>query len=217
MRPLRHTYAAALRTLLLLTLVSTISACAGTGALGVAREQFKSGSTDGALQILADASVSQRNQLLLHLDRGLVYQAAERFEESVRAFDSALDVINSLDYLSAKDQTAALLSSDWAIRYSGESSERLWIHTFQMINYLMLNQPQGAAVEARRAVALFEEHADVLSPDIFTRYLMALSFHIAGQRDSAQVEFRKLGKDFSLQAPAPLKKNEGELILFVAS
>lgn len=217
LRRLRYTHTAVIRSLLLLALVSTISACASTGALGVAREQFKSGSTESALQILADASVSQRNQLLLHLDRGLIYQAAERFAESTREFEAALDVIDSLDYFSTKDQAASLVSSDWAIRYSGESSERLWIHTFQMINYLMLNQPQGAAVEARRAVALFEEHADVLSPDIFTRYLMALSFHIAGQRDSAQVEFRKLADDFSLQTPDPLKKDEGELIVFVAS
>ena len=55
------------------------------------------------------------------------------------------------------------------IRYSGEFSERLWVHTFQMINYLLLDQPEGAAIEARRAVALYEEHGNVLQNDLFTR------------------------------------------------
>lgn len=183
----------------------------------VARDQFKNGSTQIALQTLEEAEVSQRDQLLLYLDKGLVSQAAERYQDSIIAFESALKLIDDLDYFSARDQTTALVTSDWAIRYRGESSERLWIHTFQMINYLMIDQPQGAAVEARRAVTLFEEHGDVLDQDLFTRYLMALSFETAGQRDSAMVEYRKLNDDYQISLPDPLNNNEYELVFLVAS
>lgn len=194
-----------------------MQACATSGALTVARDQFKQGSPELALQTLSDADVSRRDQLLLHLDRALVSQAAGRYDDSIREFETAFKLTDQLDYFSTRDQATALVSSDWAIRYSGEFSERLWIHTFQMINYLLLDQPQGAAVEARRAVALFEEHADILGQDIFTRYLMALSFEAAGQRDSAQVEYRKLQDDFGLRKLEPLKKDEGEIYLLVAS
>ncbi|MBX2882101.1 MAG: hypothetical protein KTR32_19280 [Granulosicoccus sp.] len=195
----------------------TIQACASSGALQVARDQFRNGSTESALHTLSEADVSNRDRLLLYLDKGLVYQAAERYADSVLAFESALKLVEELDYFSVRDQTTSLVSSDWAIRYSGESSERLWIHTFQMINYLMLDQAQSAAVEARRAVAVIDEHGDTLKQDLFTRYLMALSFEAAGQRDSAMVEYRKLEGDHDLSIPAPLKNNERELILLFAT
>jgi len=194
-----------------------LQACATSADLRLARDQFKYGNTDAALQTLADADVSKRDQLLLHLDSALVAQAATRFKDSIEAFERALALIDSLDYISARDQTAAVLSNDWAIRYSGELSERLWIHTFQMINYLMLDAPQSAAVEARRAVALYDKNNDVLENDLFTRYLMALSFETAGQRDSAGVEYRKLAKDFDIQPVQRLAANTGELVLLVAT
>ena len=120
----------------------------------MARDQFRHGSTSEALQTLAEADVSRRDRLLLYLDRGMIAQAAGRYEDSVAAFERATSLIDELDYLSVRDQSAALVSSDWATRYSGEYSERLWVHTFQMLNFLMLDLPQEAAVEARRAVAL---------------------------------------------------------------
>lgn len=201
----------------LLSLIVLLQACATSGALNVARDQFRHGSAQEALQTLSEANVSRRDRLLLYLDRGLVAQAAGEFETSIAAFDSALRLVDELDYVSLRDQSSALLTSDWATRYSGEYSERLWIHTFQMLNFLLIDEPQEAAVEARRAVAVYEEHGDVLKQDVFTRALMALSFAAAGQNDSASVEYRRLKDDFGTSLDKPLGKDESELVLFVAS
>ena len=205
------------RRVVLLIFVAALQACATSGVLNVARDQFRHGSTSEALQTLAEADVSRRDRLLLYLDRGMIAQAAGRYEDSVAAFERATRLIDELDYVSVRDQSAALISSDWATRYSGEYSERLWVHTFQMLNFLMLDLPQEAAVEARRAVALYEKYGDVLKQDIFTRSVMALSFMAAGQRDSAGVEYRKLTQDFGLPQPASLSANQSELILFIAT
>lgn len=209
------------RVPVLLICAVLLQACASSSALHVARDQFRHGSTQDALQTLAEADVSTRDRLLLHLDRGLVAQAAGQYEDSVVAFEQAIRLIDELDYLSLRDQSTALLSNDRAIRYSGEYSERLWIHTFQMLNYLLLGQPEGAAVEARRAAALYDEHGDALKQDIFTRALMALSFLSAGQVDSAQVEYRRLRDDFSdiidTASLALPKRSDSELVLFIAS
>lgn len=187
----------------------------------MARDQFRHGSTSDALQTLSEADVSRRDQLLLYLDRGLVAQAAGRYEDSIVAFDQAINLVDELDYISLRDQSAAIVTNDWATRYSGELSERLWIHTFQMLNFLMLGFSEGAAVEARRATALLDEHGDILSRDQFTRALMVLSFQSAGQYDSAQVEYRKLAEDFDLPQDAPAAKRwnskDSELVLFIAS
>lgn len=205
------------KALLLPAVLAMLQSCTTSGALLVARDQFRHGSTSDALQTLSEANVSRRDRLLLYLDRGMVAQAAGHYEDSALALERAAQLIHQLDYVSVRDQSAAVISSDWATRYSGEYSERAWIHTFQMINFLMLDAPQAAAVEARRAVALFEEHGESLNQDIFSRSLMALSFLAAGRRDSATVEYRKLAEDFGLEPPGPLDNNEGELILFIAT
>ena len=128
-----------------------------------------------------------------------------------------MEIIEELDYVSVRDQTASIITSDWAARYPGETSEQLWVHTFQMLNYLLLNSPEGAAVEARRAAAFYDEHGDSLKNDIFTRTLMALSFETAGQPNGARVEYRKLANDFDLNPPPLLNKNESELVFVIAS
>jgi hypothetical protein len=194
-----------------------LQACATSSALQVARDQFRHGSTNDALQTLSDADVSNRDQLLLYLDKGLVAQASGNYSDSMTAFERALELVEELDYVSIRDQTASIISSDWAARYGGEISEKLWIHTFQMLNFLLLNNPEGAAIEARRAVALFEEHGDILKNDIFTRTLMALSFESAGQLNGARVEYRKLEEDFDLPQPELLDRNTSELVFIVAS
>lgn len=203
--------------LLLAICVLALQACATSSALVTAREQFRYGSLDAALLTLSEAKVSARDQLLLHLDTALIAQAAEHYENSIVEFEKAYTLIEELDYLSVRDQSTALLTNDWAIRYAGELSERLWIHTFQMINFLMLDRPEGAAVEARRAVSLFEEHDDVLNADVLTRYLMALSFEAAGQADSAGVEYRKLKQDLAIEPPLNRSRDARELVVLVAS
>ena len=194
-----------------------LQACATSSALQIARDQFRHGSTTDALQTLSEADVSNRDLLLLYLDKGLVTQASGNYSDSIAAFEQALELVEELDYVSIKDQTASIISSDWAARYGGETSEKLWIHTFQMLNYLLSNAPGSAAVEARRAVALFDEHGDVLKNDVFTRALMALSFESAGQLNGARVEYRKLAQDFDVPLPKLLDRNTSELVFIVAS
>lgn len=203
--------------LLLPASIFLLQACATSGELTTARAQFSQGNTNLALQTLNQAEVSRRDELLLLLDKALVAQAAGKYEQSITTFEEAYQLIDKLDYVSARDQSAALVSNDWAIRYSGEYSERLWIHTFQMINYLMLERPDGAAVEARRALALYQDHNDVLDSDLFTRYLMAMSFEKAGQQDSAQVEYRKLSDKLGDTTHWTPVKHGKELVLLVAT
>ena len=203
--------------LVLLASLLLLQACATSSALVNARTQFKQGSTDAALETLYAADVSTRDRLLLFFDRALVAQAAGDYELSIVALENAYQLIDKLDYVSVRDQSQALLVNDWAIRYSGEFSERLWVHTFQMINYLMLDQPEGAAIEARRAVALYEEHGEVLQNDLFTRYLMILSFDAAGQTDSAMVEYRRLIALTDADALWKPRIKDKELVLLVAT
>jgi len=156
-------------SMLLLVCALLVQACSTSGALVSARVQFQQGSAVAALQTLEEASVSRRDTLLLLMDKALVAQAAEEYEQSIVAFEEAYQL------------------------------------------------PGSAAVEARRAVKLFDTHKDVLDGDFFTRYLMAISFEAAGQFDSASVEYRKLAALLSKPISAISSSGNRELILIVAN
>jgi len=196
--------------------VLLIQACATAGPIAVARDQFQHGDADAALQTLAEADIGKRDKLLLYLDRGIIAQAAGRYEESVSALLRAAEIVDEQDYISIGEQSAAVIVNDWVRTYPGEYSERLWIHSFQMINFLMLGDPESAAVEARRAVVVMDRFKKVLSPDVFTRMLMGMSFEAAGQYDSASVEYRKLNADYDKFNLEPLSGEDGELTIIVA-
>jgi len=227
----------------LLSAVVLTQGCASSGPLSDARSQFFSGQPEAALETLETESVANRNRLLAHLDRGLIAHTAGEYEQSISAFKSAADLVDQLDYVSVSQQSASLITNDWVTTYKGEYSERLWIHSFQMMNFLILGKPESAAVEARQALQVLDEHGDNLKNDWYTRALIAMSFEAAGKADSAHIEYKKLlletGRDVGLArrawqnakrlgrqqdadkfkdlitASASTDKSKGELVVFV--
>ncbi len=183
----RHAY--------LLCMMILLQSCASSGSLYDARSQFYSGQPQAALDTLNNEKVSSRNQLLAYLDHGLIAHTAGNYQESIDAFKSARELLNRIDFIGVREQGASLITNDWVISYKGEYSERLWIHTFQMMNFLLLNQYESAAVEARQALQVYAEHGDTLKNDWYTRALMAMSFEQAGKADSAHIEYKKLIND----------------------
>ena len=184
----------------LLCAAIVLQGCATSSSLYDARNQFFSGQPQAALTTLETESVSGRDRLLAHLDRGLIAHTAGEYEQSILAFRAASDMLARLDFISIREQSASLVSNDWVSTYKGEYSERLWIHTFQMMNFLLLDRPDSAAVEARQALKVLDRYGDHLNADVYTRALIAMSFEAAGKPDSAHIEYQKLFKDARLDA-----------------
>ncbi|OED38031.1 hypothetical protein AB833_21230 [Chromatiales bacterium (ex Bugula neritina AB1)] len=189
-RPLPHSRAVLSALLLAILLLSGCS----TSALNRARSQFYSGDTTGALATLEDSSVvSSQDRLLYWLEKGLILHEEGNYEASVRELLNASDYLAANDIISISDQARTLLANDWAAKYPGESSERLWLHSYLMMNFLTLGKYDSAAVEARQALEQIATNRSVLAKDTFTRALIALSFEAAGQLNDAYIEYRKLG------------------------
>lgn len=176
-----------------------LQSCATSSSLQIARDQFYAGQHDAALTTLDDGDVSSRDRLLALLDRGVIAHTAGDYDASRDALLQAAELTEDLDRLSVSEQSATLVTSEWASRYRAETSERLWIHSFLMMNFLLLDAPESAAVEARRALQVFDEHRKLLHDDWFTRALIALSFEAAGQWDSAHIEYRRMLDDWNPQ------------------
>jgi uncharacterized protein len=234
-----------LRPLILCTVVLWLTGCATSYDLYDARAQFASGAPVQALTTLESADISGRDALLLLLDKGAIAFSAGQYSQAKDALLQAHDLIEEWDQIRVGEQSATLITSEWATRYRGEYSEQLWIHSYLMMTFLMLGEPSSAAVEARRALARMDEHSSSLKQDWFSRALIALSFEAAGAHDSTQVEYRKLVNDNNyngqwnqviqrhshrigrapidgkapsdLPTPDQLGNDEGELIVFVQS
>lgn len=162
-----------------------------------ATEQFRDGAYPEALSTLEENSskISDRDALLLHLNKGLVLHQMGRFKESNRELLTATDIIEKLSQVSISEQVSTLAVNDWLAAYRGEYSEQLWVHTYLMMNFLLLDKPESAAVEARRALKVFDAQPDSLKAASFTRGLVATSFENAGQINDAYLEYKLLAEN----------------------
>ncbi len=103
-------------------------------------------------------SLKQRKDGLLYTqESGRLYQLNNQFEASKQDFAEVYRLYEKQDdkaRLSASEiaaQSASLLTNDNALPYQGYGFERIFAIHYQALNYLALGDPQGAAVELRRA------------------------------------------------------------------
>jgi len=218
-----------------------ISGC--TGSLKRSAKLFYAGDYDQALAELADADgVGGKSRLLWFMERGVIEHRMGRYRESNTDLLAAARLIEEFETISASEQLSSLVTSEWVTSYKGEYSERLWVHSYLMMNFLLLGEFDGAQVEARQCLKLLEAYPEVFKHDFYTRALMALSFSVVAEDNDAYLVYKKLAQDlptpqpvaadlvrlaarlgqgdevarFKRHVPKALPSGAGELVLFVA-
>ncbi len=168
-----------------------------------ARRDFYSGNVDQAAEALPDpGSVSSRDQLLYYMEKGLILYQAGRYEESVKILLQAVTLMRDLDYISASEQAGSLVTSERITRYRGEYAERLWVHTYLMMDYLLMGDPENALVEGKQALEVFNRYPEALNRAYFTRALIAHCYETMGDFNDAYIEYVKLAE--MLPDPSPV-------------
>lgn len=225
-------------------LLLLVGLCGCTAGLNKAAERFYADQPEAALATLDKGDwLGERNQLLFQMERGLVLHQLGRYRESSEVLLQAAARIDEYERLSVSEQVGSLVTSEWLLRYKGEYSERLWVHSYLMMNFLLLGEYDSAYVEARRAVELLDRYPQALSGDHFTRALVALCFANVGEDNDAFLAYRKLSADlptassvaadlvqlssrlgqrdeverFRPLLPTPLPVGDSELVLFIAN
>ncbi len=182
-----------------LILCVSLGGCA-TAVFEEARSQYYAGDPVGGVALLDQAKLEDqipgRDTLLFHLERGLMLHRAGLYAESAKAFVQASILIKDDERISLSEQATSLLSNDWSKRYFGEYSERLWAHTYAMMSFVMADEAESAAVEARQALQVLESYPEALESATFSRAMIALSFELAGQYNDAYVAYRRLHQQF---------------------
>ena len=189
------------RLLFLLLFLLFLNGCAGR--LNQASRSYYAGQPQHALDLLEKGDhLGQRNQLLFLLEKGVVLHQLGDYQQSVNQFLKAAQMIDQFEVVSLSEQAGSLVTNEWMTRYQGEYSERLWVHSYLMMNYLLLGKYDDALVEAKQALDRLQQNPKALNGDYFTRALIALCFANLGEDNDAYLVYRKLAED--LPDPGPV-------------
>lgn len=168
------------------------------------RRYVMEGKPDSAVAMLDEASrVRPRDELVRHLQLGLVYHYAGKWEASNTAFEWAEREAEQRFTRSLSQQAGELLVNDAVANYVPPAGEMALIPYYRMLNYLALGASDGALVEARKASEWLGRLSDDKDPcvgDGFVHYLAGLAFRGAGERTDALVSYRNAERSFGVCA-----------------
>ncbi len=168
-----------------------------------ARNAFYGEAPEAAARSVSEAEeIGGRDRLLWLMEKGAILHHAGRYVESTNALLAAARLMEQQDIVNVGQQTASVMTNDWATDYKGEYGERLWVHTYLMMNFLMRHQVDSALVEAKKALKLFNAYPDALEQAYFTRALIALCYDNLRLYNDAYIEYKKLAGDLPDPAAA---------------
>lgn len=151
---------------------------------------------DGAVKTLDELKLTGADEALHHLNKGTLLRLQGNYAESNKHFDIAKELADKLNAISVSEQLASVSVNDTMKAYEGLPSEQLMLYSFKALNYLQMSDVDAAAVEARQfdvkqsLIAKQNADAKYLS-GAFVRYLNAMVYEAAGERDSARIELQK--------------------------
>jgi hypothetical protein len=120
------------------------------------------GNFEAAEKILSNDSKFEkvsRNRLLFYLNKGTVLWMNQKFDSSIPYFRKADYFVE--DYERNYTQTiASFLTNKNIITYQGEDFEKVLIHYYGALNYLMLGNLDEALIEAKRMLLKMQKNTD---------------------------------------------------------
>lgn len=99
--------------------------------------------------------IGSQDALLYLQERGRVYQLSGEIQKSQADFEKASQIVESRrfetqwNYLGTG--AASVFLNDTVFPYEGSAYEKIFLHTYQILNYLSRRDLEGALVEVRRA------------------------------------------------------------------
>ncbi len=167
------------------------------------------------------SNFGEKDALLYYLDKGMIGHLQENYETSNYYFELALEKIESLYAKSISKEALTYITNDLAQPYRGEDFEKVLIHYYMALNYLMMNNLESALVECRRVDLTLTELNDKYKKknryksDAFVHYLMGMIYEADGDINDAFIAYRNAYETYEsdyeefygLSAPLQLKRD----------
>jgi len=191
--------------LVLVVLLSAIG-CASSDyskKLKKSEEMFYYGKyKEAARTLLPAVNANSKDQLLYMMECGLMLHAAGDYENSNKVLLEAADIADKIS-TSISKQTASLLLNERSTNYKGEDFERVLVHMYLGINFIMLEEPEEARVEFKRVNELLRDinvsTARDYKQNIMAKYLTAIAFELIADKENdfndrefAYIEYKQI-------------------------
>lgn len=205
-------------------LISSLSSCATYYEKSqVFQKEFVKGNAETANSALDKnkKAATDKNKLLYFLQKGVVLQMLDRYQESNDYFEKAY--IFTEDYRKNYTKEAAgILINPMVKPYTGEDHELVLMHYFKALNYLRMNQYEESLVECRRLNNRlnllndrYENKKNRYRRDAFAMNLTGIVYEASGDINNAFVSYRNAydayqedyQSKFSTAIPEQLKKD----------
>ena len=147
-----------------------------------------------------------RNKLLFYMESGRTSHLLGNYTESNRYFNLADSLLeNGLG--GVMDAAVGTLLNPMNQTYKGEDFEKFMIHYYKALNYVYLNKPEDAIVEARRITIQSQEQEDKFgdskkryTADAFSLMFQGLLYESNGDVNNAFISYRNAA-DLYLKQP----------------
>ncbi|MDR0718390.1 MAG: hypothetical protein LBF78_02050 [Treponema sp.] len=210
-------------------LITVFSCAAGPEVYRGIDADAERGDYIGALASLKSSQAkkniyTQKNAILLNLDRGMLEHYAGMYEESSRDLEEGERRIEEAFTKSLSQAVGTYILNDNVREYSGEDYEDIYINVFNALNYYHLNDLAGAMVEIRRVneklrvladkyetarkkildsgndlnAADYTTEAEKFSNSALARFLGVLFYRSAGLYDDARIDMEELKHAYEL-------------------
>lgn len=171
------------------------------------------------------ADVAPRDELLRALYEGSWGLETGDFARAATRLEAAADLADDRFTKSLTQNVVALLTNDRALSYVPSHTERLFAHAYAALAWAQADDPERAAVEARRLTALLQQLEGARTPRDLPlhgamRLLAAGVFAAAGEANDADVNLRNaqalLGSDSTDLWPlGPPPADSGDVVVFL--
>ena len=176
---------------LVITIVAVLQSCASYGQQANAmREGLLSGHPEESLK-LAEEKDPEQEEVISSLDKGMLRRINNDFSGSNQILEVAKKEIEELYGVSVTENLAAVTINETFRGYEGDRYEQLLLHAYMAMNYIQLEQVDGARVEMLQANVKMMEWGDEPEEDAFLRYLEGIIYEALGEEDSALISYRK--------------------------
>ena len=183
-----------IKTLPFLLIISLMIGCAGYKFQEVI-EPLETGKAENAYTYLQKHAPKEPD-IPHQFELGLVAHYANHFAESSAALDIAGNIAEDRYTKSVSKELGSLVTSEKLRPYAATQYERLLSHYYSALNYIYLNQLDGALVECRRATALInyfkgeDEKYDFLGTG-FLALLSGMFFEASGEWNDALISYKQ--------------------------
>ncbi|TFH04872.1 MAG: hypothetical protein E4H09_02950, partial [Spirochaetales bacterium] len=174
-------------------------------------KHFISGRLEQAYSALQSnkTSLEPRNSLLHHLNLGTLSHHLENYEQSNAEFEVAYDLAEETR-LNIGEIVLAQMTNPEVAQYRGEDFEFVLLHYYKVLNFLSMNDIDGALVEVRRInIRLAEinsgygQHSNRYAVDAFALNVSGMLYEALGEYNDAFIAYRNAYEAY-VQVYAPL-------------